>query len=636
MIRRRRPRPIVTWRLHLLPGARPIHPCIAPLLEQFVREHAPDVAHAETTNQVTLVHGDAAGADRACSEAGRARGWTCVQHAFQGRLYGNKAGEALNRDMIRAARPHYLMAFWHNQSDGTRDALVQVQADAQAADSQLRGVFLVQHAGQGPANFSRVDFFPRSTFGRWIIGSAPSDMTGDGALAPPIYRLMMTGWREWSAPDVWPFFRQLVSTVPALADAPLLDVELHHGAAKGADLLSAAAAAIHGWRVRRHSADWSMGPGAGPARNRTMLAAAQPHHVIGFVGATSRGTWDALKIVRTFAKEAGSPLCSVLLVVQDAQRQITTSAWTAQRFRHAILTREQPHESKEPEAAVLAPGQQLLLGFKRVAEDDLAPGPKRVREVEPLVAVAVAPEIGGEVPQAASIASLVPEGWHEAVAGEFAKPYWTKLEMFLRALYSQVEGAPPAIYPARQHLFRALEACTSPSKVRVCILAQDPYHGPGQAEGLCLSVPVGVAIPSSLDNVFAELQSDLGADQFKRPTHGHLQAWADQGVLLLNTSLTVGPGAPGSHGFLGWASFTDAIIRAVSERALHPVVFLLWGAHAKSKAALLGKRHHVLTAVHPSGRSAHMGFFGCKHFSRTNALLVADGQPPIAWQLPSA
>jgi len=332
----------------MMSGSRTWTLPLAPLLDQFVNAHmTPPGA------EVTLTHGDAGGADRMCAEAARARGWKLAPHSFQGRLYGKKAGEMLNRDMIQAARPHYLLVFWHNQSGGTRDALAQTQVYARTADTRLRGVFLVQHAGS-TAEHVHVDFLPREAFVSWTVGSTIKDLA---PMPDATHRVMMTGWRDWTV-DVWPFFEQLRAAHPELAAAGAsTDVRLHHGAASsGADLLSAAAAAVFGWRVQAHPADWEANKrAAGPIRNRSMLAAAQPHHVVAFVGAESVGTWDALRIVRAFAREAASPLRSVLLIVQDARGAITTSMWTAERFRHATLLPESPHAQDAPQ-----------LGFKRV------------------------------------------------------------------------------------------------------------------------------------------------------------------------------------------------------------------------------------------------------------------------------
>ena len=174
-------------------------------------------------------------------------------------------------------------------------------------------------------------------------------------------------------------------------------------------------------------------------------------------------------------------------------------------------------------------------------------------------------------------------------------------------------------------------------QVRVVILGQDPYHGEGQAHGLCFSVRPGVRPPPSLVNIYKELQADLG---LPRPGHGFLEHWARQGVLLLNSVLTVEMGLAASHRERGWEKFTDAIIRLINDRR-EPVVFMLWGSYAQKKAAFVdstdrGGRHLVLRAAHPSPLSAHNGFFGCRHFSRANAFLAAQGLPPIDWSLPAA
>ena len=216
--------------------------------------------------------------------------------------------------------------------------------------------------------------------------------------------------------------------------------------------------------------------------------------------------------------------------------------------------------------------------------------------------------------------------WLEPLSGEFASPYMAELKGFLLA----ERGAGKRIFPAGSNWFRALDL-TPLDRVRVVILGQDPYHGEGQAHGLCFSVPNGVRPPPSLVNIFKELESDLGV----RPSrHGFLEHWAKQGVLLLNSVLTVEMGQAASHQNRGWERFTDAIVRLVNERA-DPVVFMLWGSYAQKKAAFVDQaRHLVLKAPHPSPLSAHSGFFGCKHFSRANAFLEAHGQPPIDWALP--
>lgn len=216
--------------------------------------------------------------------------------------------------------------------------------------------------------------------------------------------------------------------------------------------------------------------------------------------------------------------------------------------------------------------------------------------------------------------------WLEPLSGEFAQPYMAELKRFLLA----EREAGKRIFPGGASWFRALDL-TPLDEVRVVILGQDPYHGEGQAHGLCFSVPDGVRAPPSLVNIFKEMQSDLGI----RPSaHGFLEHWARQGVLLLNSVLTVEMGQPASHRDRGWERFTDAIVRLVNERA-EPVVFMLWGSYAQKKAAFVDQsKHLVLKAPHPSPLSAHSGFFGCRHFSKANAFLESHGRPPIDWALP--
>lgn len=217
--------------------------------------------------------------------------------------------------------------------------------------------------------------------------------------------------------------------------------------------------------------------------------------------------------------------------------------------------------------------------------------------------------------------------WDEVLAGEFEKPYYLALREFLKSEYSSRR-----IYPDMYHIFNALKA-TPYKDVRVVILGQDPYHGAGQAHGLCFSVPRGIEQPPSLQNIFKEIHSELGCPI---PRHGDLSTWAKQGVLLLNTSLTVREGAPSSHSGKGWEFFTDKVISLVNELS-HPVVFLLWGSHARSKKALLtNPRHLILESAHPSPLSAYRGFFGNGHFKKTNEFLTANGEKAIDWSLPDA
>lgn len=217
-------------------------------------------------------------------------------------------------------------------------------------------------------------------------------------------------------------------------------------------------------------------------------------------------------------------------------------------------------------------------------------------------------------------------GWKQALHEEFDKPYMRALGDFLR----QEKAAGKEIYPPGPLIFNALNS-TPLDQVKVVIIGQDPYHGPGQAHGLCFSVQPGVATPPSLVNIYKELKRDLNIDI---PNHGYLQSWAEQGVLLLNTSLTVERASAGSHAAKGWQPFTDRIISVVSEQRPR-LVFLLWGAHAQSKERLIDTgKHLVLRSPHPSPLSAHRGFIGNGHFSRTNKFLEQHGLAPIDWRLP--
>lgn len=217
-------------------------------------------------------------------------------------------------------------------------------------------------------------------------------------------------------------------------------------------------------------------------------------------------------------------------------------------------------------------------------------------------------------------------GWKEALREEFAKPYMQALADFLR----REKAAGKEVYPPGALIFNALNS-TPLERVKVVIIGQDPYHGPEQAHGLCFSVQPGVATPPSLLNIYKELKRDLNIDI---AAHGCLQHWAEQGVLLLNTSLTVERGIAGSHADKGWGVFTDRVIEVVSQQREH-LVFLLWGKHAQSKARLIDpSKHLVLCSPHPSPLSAHRGFIGNGHFSRCNKFLVQHGMTPIDWRLP--
>ena len=217
-------------------------------------------------------------------------------------------------------------------------------------------------------------------------------------------------------------------------------------------------------------------------------------------------------------------------------------------------------------------------------------------------------------------------GWLERLRPQFAEPYMTDLKRFLTTEKEQGKR----IFPKGANWFRALDL-TPPDEVRVVILGQDPYHGLGQAHGLCFSVPNGVDPPPSLRNIYRELESDLGITPAR---HGFLEHWAKQGVLLLNSVLTVEMGRAASHRDRGWERFTDAIVAEVNARP-GPVVFMLWGSYAQKKAAFVDtSKHLVLKAPHPSPLSAHSGFFGCRHFSQANAFLESRGLKPIDWALP--
>ncbi len=218
------------------------------------------------------------------------------------------------------------------------------------------------------------------------------------------------------------------------------------------------------------------------------------------------------------------------------------------------------------------------------------------------------------------------ESWKEALSAEFEQPYMQQLADFLR----QEKQQGKVIYPPGPLIFNALNL-TPLSAVKVVILGQDPYHGAGQAHGLSFSVPAGVAIPPSLLNMYKELQRDLNIPLAK---HGCLHSWAKQGVLLLNTTLTVEHAQAGSHAKAGWQRFTDHIIDCVSQQQAH-VVFMLWGAHARSKAERIdASKHLLLTSAHPSPLSAYRGFLGNAHFSQCNKFLQRSGQTPIDWRVP--
>jgi uracil-DNA glycosylase len=215
------------------------------------------------------------------------------------------------------------------------------------------------------------------------------------------------------------------------------------------------------------------------------------------------------------------------------------------------------------------------------------------------------------------------ESWKKVLEEEFSKPYFEELVAFVKQEYAK-----ETVYPEGKNIFRAFERCPY-SQVKVVILGQDPYHGPGQANGLCFSVNEGLRNPPSLQNIFKEIAEDL---QIPIPESGNLDRWADQGVLLLNATLTVRARTAGSHQKKGWEEFTDAVVKKLSDDN-EQLVFLLWGRYAQNKGAVIDREKHlVLTAAHPSPFSAHSGFFGSQHFSQTNQYLKSQGKAPIDWQ----
>lgn len=217
----------------------------------------------------------------------------------------------------------------------------------------------------------------------------------------------------------------------------------------------------------------------------------------------------------------------------------------------------------------------------------------------------------------------IEDSWKARLSEEFDKPYFAQLTDAVRKEYMQT-----VCYPPGKQIFNAFNLCPF-DKVKVVIIGQDPYHGPGQAEGLSFSVPHGITPPPSLKNIYKEIESDLGVTLHK---DGSLEGWARQGVFLLNAILTVRAGAPASHSRIGWAEFTDAVIRTLSERR-DGLVFLLWGNFARGKKSLIDtSKHHILEAAHPSPLAGG-AFFGCRHFSKTNAILESEGLTPIDWTL---
>lgn len=215
--------------------------------------------------------------------------------------------------------------------------------------------------------------------------------------------------------------------------------------------------------------------------------------------------------------------------------------------------------------------------------------------------------------------------WEDILAEEKQQPYFQRILEQLNATYSQGK----TIYPPKSDIFNAFKL-TPYDKLKVVIIGQDPYHGPNQAHGLCFSVQKGVKTPPSLQNIYKELNQDLGCSI---PDHGNLTSWAQQGVLLLNATLTVEAGLAGSHAKFGWQTFTDHVIELLNDYP-EPLVYLLWGSHAQKKGQVIDtNKHHILKCVHPSPLSAHRGFLGCKHFSKTNELLKQSNRTLIDWQI---
>ncbi len=225
----------------------------------------------------------------------------------------------------------------------------------------------------------------------------------------------------------------------------------------------------------------------------------------------------------------------------------------------------------------------------------------------------------------APVAPKIEASWKAVLADEFQKPYFAELKQFL---VEQIT-AQKKVYPPPEQIFYAFEKCPF-DQVKVVILGQDPYHGANQAHGLCFSVNKGIRVPPSLQNIYKELHSDLG---LSLPTHGNLETWTQQGVLLLNAVLSVQAGSPASHAGKGWEQFTDQVIKELSDRR-EGIIFLLWGRYAQQKGKIIDtSKHHALTAAHPSPFSAHNGFLGCKHFSQANDILESQGKKPIDWQI---
>ena len=289
---------------------------------------------------------------------------------------------------------------------------------------------------------------------------------------------------------------------------------------------------------------------------------------------------------------------------------------------------------ERPITSFFKPVNARASGADENTSDGVAQDVKKLKENMPVIAATPTDVVktpmttsGVSSPSQHAYASLLKdEQWRKVLAQEFTKPYWDKLEKFLES----EEKARAKIFPPKQHVFRAFDSCAM-EDVKVVIIGQDPYHDDGQAMGLCFSVPRGVKVPSSLHNIYKELKSDLNC---KIPMHGDLDKWAKQGVFLLNVSLTVRAHQANSHSKKGWENFTDAAIREIAKNR-KGLVFLLWGKNAQEKEKLISKQnnHLILKCPHPSGLSAHRGFFGSKHFSQCNKFIESNGGEPIDWQI---
>lgn len=328
-----------------------------------------------------------------------------------------------------------------------------------------------------------------------------------------------------------------------------------------------------------------------------------------------------LKVTEATLKEVDPNKDSPTPAKVDDKKVLVTEAQMKHGETDAVPVPEAVTEdgsgSKETGLPDVSQEQKIRMELNKA----IARSKRNLRVCEERVASALA---GGKAfPEFSQL--LIDESWLEVLREEMQKQYMEKLYQFVL----EEAGGKFPIYPPPAKVFNAFNTCPFNS-VKVVILGQDPYHGPGQAMGLSFSVPEGIRIPPSLVNMYKEIKSDVGGSI---PSHGNLEKWAHQGVLLLNTVLTVRDHHANSHAKKGWEVFTDAAIRAISQKRTG-VVFLLWGKPAQEKIRLINASvHHILKSAHPSGLSAHRGFFGCRHFSETNKLLEKAGQLPIDWQL---